>query len=91
MDAFGIYNNELSFYQLAPSEVGKDYIYALDANGNPYSPSWYTLNLRAKYKITEAATVVASLENITDQRYKTYSSGIASDGRNFIVSFQYSL
>ena len=91
VDAFGIYNNELSFYQLAPSEVGKDYIYALDANGNPYSPSWYTLNLRAKYKITEAATVVASLENITDQRYKTYSSGIASAGRNFIVSFQYSL
>ena len=91
VDAFGIYNNELSFYQLAPSEVEKDYIYALDANGNPYSPSWYTLNLRAKYKITEAATVVASLENITDQRYKTYSSGIASAGRNFIVSFQYSL
>jgi hemoglobin/transferrin/lactoferrin receptor protein len=91
VDAFGIYNNELSFYQLAPSEVEKDYIFALDANGNPYSPSWYTLNLRAKYKITEAATVVASLENITDQRYKTYSSGIASAGRNFIVSFQYSL
>ncbi|MFT5215130.1 MAG: hemoglobin/transferrin/lactoferrin receptor protein [Glaciecola sp.] len=91
VDAFGIYNNELSFYQLAPSEVEKDYIYALDANGNPYSPSWYTLNLRAKYKITESATVVASLENITDQRYKTYSSGIASAGRNFIVSFQYSL
>lgn len=91
VDAFGIYNNELSFYQLAPSEVEKDYIYALDAYGNPYSPSWYTLNLRAKYKITEAATVVASLENITDQRYKTYSSGIASAGRNFIVSFQYSL
>ncbi len=91
VDAFAVYNNELSFYQLAPSEVEKDYIYALDANGNPYSPSWYTLNLRAKYKITEAATVVASLENITDQRYKTYSSGIASAGRNFIVSFQYSL
>jgi len=91
VDAFAVYNNELSFYQLAPSEIEKDYIYALDKNGNPYSPSWYTLNLRTKYKITEAATVVASLENITDQRYKTYSSGIASPGRNLILSFQYSL
>ena len=91
IDAFANYNNELSFYQLAPSEIEKDYIYALDANGNPYAPSWYTLNLRAKYKINDATTVVASLENITDQRYKTYSSGIASAGRNFIVSFQYSL
>ncbi|MEZ4796829.1 MAG: TonB-dependent receptor [Flavobacteriaceae bacterium] len=91
VDAFAVYNDELSFYQLAPSEIEKDYIYALDKNGNPYSPSWYTLNLRTKYKITDAATVVASLENITDQRYKTYSSGIASAGRNLILSFQYSL
>lgn len=91
VDAFAVYNDELSFYQLAPSEVEKDYIYALDENGNPYSPSWYTLNLRTKYKITDAATLIASLENITDQRYKTYSSGIASAGRNLILSFQYSL
>ena len=90
-DVFAVYNNELSFYQLAPSEIEKDFIYALDENGNPYSPSWYTLNLRTQFKITEAATVVASLENITDQRYKTYSSGIASPGRNLILSFQYSL
>lgn len=90
-DVFAVYNNELSFYQLAPSEIEKDFIYALDENGNPYSPSWYTLNLRTKYKISEAATVIASLENITDQRYKTYSSGIASPGRNLILSFQYSL
>ena len=85
------YNDELSFYQLAPSEQEKDYIYALDDNGNPYSPSWYTLNLRTQYKITDDATIVASLENITDQRYKTYSSGIASAGRNLIVSLKYSL
>jgi len=91
MDAFAEYNNELSFYQLAPSETEKDFIYALDSNGNPYAPSWYTLNLRTQYKITEAATIVASLENITDQRYQPYSSGIAGGGRNLIVSLKYSL
>ncbi len=91
VDAFANYNGELSFHQLAPSEQEKDYIYAIDANGNPYSPSWYTLNLRTQYKITDDATIIASLENITDQRYKTYSSGIAAAGRNLIVSLKYSL
>ncbi|GAA3600280.1 TonB-dependent receptor [Flavivirga amylovorans] len=91
LDVFANYNSELSFNQLAPSEVEKDYIYALDANGNPYSPSWHTFNFRAQCKISNSTTVTASLENITDQRYKTYSSGIAAAGRNLIVSLKYSL
>ena len=90
-DAFANYNGELSFYQLAPSETEKDYIYALDANGNPYSPSWYTLNLRTQYQVNNTTTLTVSLENITDQRYKTYSSGIAAAGRNFILALKYSL
>lgn len=90
-DVFAVYNNELSFYQLAPSEIEKDYIYAKDAHGNPYSPSWYTLNFRSQYQISKSTTITASLENITDQRYKTYSSGIAAAGRNFILSLKYSL
>lgn len=90
-DLFAAYNNELSFNQLAPSEIEKDYIYALDENGNPYSPSWYTLNFRTQYQINKSTTITASIENITDQRYKTYSSGIAAAGRNFILALKYSL
>jgi hemoglobin/transferrin/lactoferrin receptor protein len=91
IDAFAEYNNELSFNKLAPSEQSKDFIYALDANGNPYSPSWYTLNLRTNYRYSKALTITASLENITDQRYQTYSSGIAAPGRNLILALRYSL
>ncbi|WP_026754228.1 TonB-dependent receptor domain-containing protein [Sediminibacter sp. Hel_I_10] len=91
LDAFAEYNNELSYNQLAPSEVEKDYIYALDANGNPYAPSWYTLNLRSQYQFSDALILTATLENITDQRYQTYSSGIAAAGRNLILSFKYQL
>ena len=90
-DLFAAYNNELSFNQLAPSEIEKDYIYALDENGNPYSPSWYTLNFRTQYQINKSTTITASIENMTDQRYKTYSSGIAAAGRNFILALKYSL
>ncbi|MCF7566898.1 TonB-dependent receptor [Sabulilitoribacter arenilitoris] len=91
IDVFANYNNELSFNQLAPSEIGKDYIYAKDENGNPYAPSWSTLNARTQYQLNKALLLTASLENITDQRYKTYSSGIAAAGRNFILALKYSL
>lgn len=91
IDAFINYNNELSFNQLAPSEKEKAYLYALDGNENPFSPAWRTLNLRTQYKISNTTSLTASLENITDQRYRTYSSGIAAAGRNFILSLKYSL
>ncbi len=90
-DAYLKYNSELSFYKLAPSEINKDYIYALDANGQPYSPSWYTLNFRLQYQVNEAIMLTSSLENITDERYKTYSSGSAAPGRNLILSLKYTL
>ncbi|PWH84571.1 TonB-dependent receptor [Algibacter marinivivus] len=91
LDFFANYNGDLSFNQLALSEIEKDYIYALDENGNPYSPSWYTINFRAQYQVNSSITLNASLENITDQRYKTYSSGIAAAGRNLVLSLKYSL
>ena len=91
IDLFANYNNELSYNQLAPSEVEKDYLYASDVNGNPYAPSWVTLNMRTQYHLNDSTTITASLENITDQRYKTYSSGIAAAGRNFILALKYSL
>ncbi|MWW24526.1 TonB-dependent receptor plug domain-containing protein [Algibacter lectus] len=91
VDAFANYNNELSFNQLAPSEIEKDYIYALDADGNPYSPAWYTLNLRTQYQWRKSTSISASIENITNQRYKTYSSGIAAAGINVILALKYSL
>lgn len=91
IDGFINYNGELSYNQLAPSEKEKDYLYAKDDDGNPYAPSWYTLNLRTQYQFNSDLRVVLGLENITDQRYKTYSSGIASPGRNFILSLNYTL
>lgn len=91
LDLFANYSGELSFDELSFSERGKPNLYATDANGNPYSPSWYTLNLRTQFDIYESLSLSTTLENITDQRYRTYSSGIASAGRNLIVALRYSL
>ena len=90
-DAFFIYNNTLSFNQLAPSEISKDYLYALDKDGNPYAPSWYTFNLRTQYQWNKNLSLTASIENITDQRYRPYSSGISAAGRNVILALKYTL
>ena len=80
------YQGERSFNDLSFEERGKDEIYAKDKNGNNYAPSWYTLNLKSMYKLSDTFTVSGGIENITDQRYRPYSSGISGAGRNFILS-----
>ncbi|WP_417589156.1 TonB-dependent receptor [Owenweeksia hongkongensis] len=88
LDLYANYNAEMSYDDLAPSEQEKGEIYAADANGNPYSPSWYTLNFKGSYQINSHFQVTAGLENITDQRYLPYSSGIVAAGRNFIMGLR---
>lgn len=90
IDFSGEYNSELQYNELAPSEQDKAYLYAIDENGNPYAPEWNTLNLNSSYQFTDSWLASVSLENITDQRYRTYSSGIAAPGRNLIIALQYS-
>jgi hemoglobin/transferrin/lactoferrin receptor protein len=82
------YSGERRFDQLPEEEKGKTEIYALDKNGNPYSPGWYTLNFKAMYQLTSELSISAGMENLTDRRYKPYSSGIAAPGRNFILSLR---
>ncbi|WP_124978801.1 TonB-dependent receptor plug domain-containing protein [Nonlabens xiamenensis] len=90
LDAFTVFNGQFDFDELAPSQQSRPYLYALDADGNPFSPRWYTLNLRSQYSFSDHLSAVATLENITDQRYRTYSSGIAAAGRNLILALNYS-
>lgn len=80
------WNLQVPHEKLAPSEKGKPHLYALNASGEPYSPGWYTLNLKASYELFDVLRFGAGIENILDKRYRTYSSGIAAPGRNFIIS-----
>ena len=87
-DVYAIYNGEISYENLSPEEHGKTYMYATDSNGNPYSPSWYTLNLKMSYQVNSYLQVNLGMENIMDQRYRPYSSGIVAPGRNIIVALR---
>jgi hemoglobin/transferrin/lactoferrin receptor protein len=88
MDLYATYSGEVSYENLPPEEQGKDYMYAKDENGNPYSPSWYTFNFKVIYQITDIFSVSGGVENLTDVRYRPYSSGITAPGRNFILALR---
>ena len=88
MQFYAMYSAEVSYENLNPEEQGKPVIYAKDTNGNPYSPSWYTLNLKVVYPFHQNLTVSAGIENLTDQRYRPYSSGLVAPGRSLILSLR---
>lgn len=88
LDIYALYNGEISYARLSQDGRDSPHLFAKDSDGNPYSPSWLTLNLKASYQLTPQWLINAGLENLTDRRYRPYSSGIAAAGRNFILSLQ---
>jgi hemoglobin/transferrin/lactoferrin receptor protein len=91
VEASVFYNSKIKYQDMAPSEQAKTDIYAKDLNGKPYSPGWYALNLRASYPVTKNLLLTTGWENITNQRYRPYSSGIVSAGSNLILSLRAAL
>jgi hemoglobin/transferrin/lactoferrin receptor protein len=85
------YSAEVRFEELNPEEQSKTFLYAKDAQGRPYAPGWHTLNFKALVKLNSHWTVTAGVENLTDQRYRPYSSGIAAPGRTIILAIRASL
>lgn len=73
---------------LAVEEQSKEEIYALDDQGRTYAPAWYTLNFSFRYELDERLSFSAGMENITDQRYRPYSSGLSGAGRNVNFSLR---
>ena len=88
VEASAYYNSKIKNEDLAPSEQAKTDIYAKDANGKPYSPAWYTLNFKTSYQLTKNLLITAGWENVTNQRYRPYSSGIVAAGSNLIIGLR---
>lgn len=85
-DFYAIYNGAITADNLAPSEYGKDYMYAYDENGELWAPSWYTLNFNLGWKLSDLFFVHGNIENILDARYRPYGSGICAPGRSISVN-----
>ena len=77
------YNGKKTLANYSPS--GEDNPQYATANG---MPAWFTLNVRMGVNITKSLRLNVACENITDNRYRAFASGINAPGRNFIMSLR---
>lgn len=89
LQAYTLWQAERKAGDMPEEERTKTEIYPVDADGRVYSPGWCTVNLKALYNISARASLSCGMENITDRRYRTYSSGISAAGRNFLCAVNY--
>jgi hemoglobin/transferrin/lactoferrin receptor protein len=84
-ELYWVYNGEVT-YDRFPLSERNEVIYALDEQGRVYTPSWNTLNAKASYFFNKHLSMTLGVENITNQLYRTFGSGITAAGRSFIGS-----
>lgn len=77
------YNAKKDIKDYSPS--GEDNQQYATADG---MPAWYTLNLKAGYQFNRYLGLQAAVENILDQHYRYFASGISAPGRNFVISLR---
>ncbi len=51
-------------------------------------PAWYTVNFHSAIDLNHNLKLLFAVENIFDQFYKPFASGVAGAGRNFIFSLR---
>jgi hemoglobin/transferrin/lactoferrin receptor protein len=66
--------------------AGEDNLGYATPNG---TPSWYTINWRLGYAVTDRLMAQVGVDNILDRNYRTFSSGISAPGRNLIITLRY--
>ena len=87
-EIFFMFQSSIRAEDMPPTESAKPVLYAKDSNGNPWSPSWHTFDLRLSMAINENFRVNFHVENLLDTLYRPYSSGISGMGRNFVLSLR---
>jgi hemoglobin/transferrin/lactoferrin receptor protein len=51
-------------------------------------PSWWTFNINTTYRLTTYLDLQLALENIFDQFYKPFASGVSAPGRNIVLTLR---
>ena len=83
VDLFTIYNGTKRIADYNPD--GEDNAQYATLNG---MPSWWTLNARTSFRLITSLTFQVACENILDQNYRHFASGISSPGRNFVATLR---
>ena len=87
-DVYANYNGGVSYANMPLTERQDPLVYAKDSDGLPFSPSWMTLNAKMGFFPSKYVSIFIGIENITDQLYRTFGSGISAPGRNFIFTLR---
>lgn len=83
------YNGKKALADYGPAYIStEDNLQYATANG---MPAWFTLNIRFGINITKSLRLNLACENITNNRYRTFASGINAPGRNIIISLRYKM
>ncbi len=80
------YNGKKSLADYSPS--GEDNLQYATLNG---MPAWFILNIRLGFSLTKNLRLNVACENLTDNRYRAFASGMNAPGRNFIMSLRYKI
>ena len=80
---WGIYTNWKYIADMNSSGVDND-----DLGTEEGYPSWWTINTSFQYKVNDNIKLQLGIENILDQHYRTFASGISAQGRNVIISLK---
>lgn len=77
IEAYTVFNGKKDITSYGGSEDNPEYA---TPEG---TPRWWTLNIDGSYKINDLGTLRAGVENILDQHYRPFASGVSAPGRNF--------
>ena len=80
---WGIYTNWKYIEDMNSSGVDNN-----DLGTEEGYPSWWTINSSFQYKLNDNIKLQLGIENILDQHYRTFASGISAPGRNVIISLK---
>jgi hemoglobin/transferrin/lactoferrin receptor protein len=86
VEAYAVYNGWKEIEDFSP--------YGEDNEGEAMQdgfPSWWTANLKGGFRVGERFDFLLAIENLLDQFYKPYASGISAPGRNFILTARFTL
>jgi hemoglobin/transferrin/lactoferrin receptor protein len=82
-EVYVLYNGMKKIAQYSPS--GEDNAQYATPDG---MPAWQTLNLKLSYAFTDQIRLQVGAENLLDQHYRVFASGVSAPGRNIIVTLR---
>lgn len=83
VEVYSLYNGWKKLKDFSPS--GEDNLQYATPEG---MPAWATLNIKAAYGFNKHLQLQAGIENILNQNYRNFASGISSAGRNFMLTLR---